>query len=101
MERLMKASSVWYYFVNADRIMINKNKSTNTWTTQFYSEESECVVTKNTYNNFDDVVNEAVLLARRIIYYYIQPLKGVVNVEFPSDERLKEIFLKNAVVVEE
>ena len=101
MERLMNALSVWYYFVNADRIMIRQNKKTNTWTTQYYSEESECVVSKNVYDNFDDVVNEVVTLARRKIYYYIQPLKGIVNIEFPSDEKLKEIFCKNAVVVEE
>lgn len=101
MERLMNASCVWYYFVNANRIMINKDKKTNIWTTQYYNEENECVVSKNTYISFDDVVNEAVTLARRNIYYYIQPIKGIVNFEFPSDEKLKEIFLKNAVIVEE
>ena len=101
MERLIQASSVWYYFVDADRIMIRKNKNTNTWTTQQYSEESECVVSKNTYSTFDEVVNEVVMLARRKIYYYVQPLKGVVSFEFPSDEKIKEVFLKNAVIVEE
>ena len=101
MEKLMNASCVWYYFVNANRIMINKDKKTNTWTTQYYSEESECVILTNVYSNFDDVVNEAVTFARRNIYYYTQPLKGVVKFEFPSDEELKEVFLKNAVIVEE
>ena len=101
MDRLIDASSIWYYFVNANRIMITKNKQTNSWLTQYYSEEDECVILTNVYDNFDDVVNEVVTLARRIIYYYIQPLKGVVNVEFPSDKQLKEVFLKNAVIVEE
>ena len=101
MEKLMNAYSIWYYFVNASRIMITKNKKMNSWLTQYYSEEDECVVSTNVYDNFDEVITEVVTLARRAIYYYIQPLKGIVNIEFPSDEKLKEVFLKNAVIVED